>query len=291
MMILKNNKARHLLRVWIALLLVYLSSYFFYPNALTYMLVSTLFVMLTTMGSAFFQGLTRFFTLVAMVMMGHFVCPHLVSFYKNLDAMVFGSVVGIMTNTLIFADRVDLAFKNKVIPLLKASQHYFSTLVDGLLNAHVDDHQQAKSQVENAFIALPVWIYKPGFDLGLQKGYRYYFMQLAHLVEVLFAMQYITRKCSDVGEILCLESALLQCKRGVAEFIEAIIVLLNLEKLKEGVLDFGDHIDDMEFILRKHMPVSLEFLEMESRGKYLAEFVYKLRELRVVLIQLAKALR
>src|SRR5437762_867247 len=111
MMILKNNKARHLLRVLIALLLVYLISCFFFHN------------------------------------------------------------------------RVDLAFKKKVIPLLKASQHYFSTLIDCLLDASVDCQQQvhqALMQVENAFTTLPAWIYKPGFDLALQKGYRYYFMQLDH---------------------------------------------------------------------------------------------------------------
>ena len=138
---------------------------------------------------------------------------------------------------------------------------------------------------------MPVWVYQPGFDLALQKGYRYYFMQLNHLVEMLFAMHYLTRFNYDKAWIATMESSLLQCEQGVTEFVSAIMTLMDLEKLKEGVVDFEDHITHIEFIFNKIVSMPLEILETYSNAKYLIEFVHHLRELRIVLIQLAKALR
>lgn len=294
MKILLNPKIRHVIRILIAILLSYIFYNYIYHKALGLMLFSTLFVMLTSTGSALFQGLLRFFLLVMTIIIAHILFPHFVNFYNHMDVILWGSCIGILVNTFIFPDRVDLVFKRAVVPLLKASREYFSAIIFYLIDNNQDKmHQldQAKIQLESKLLLLPIWIYQPGFDLALQKGYRYYFMQLNHLVEILFAMHYLTRFSYDKEWIATMEGSLLQCEQGVTEFVAAIMTLMDLEKLKEGVVDFEDHITHIEFIFNKIMPVPLELLETYSNARYLAEFVHNLRELRVVLIQLAKALR
>jgi hypothetical protein len=250
--------------------------------------------MFTSTGSALFQGLIRFVLLIFLVVLGHVFFPHFLNFYNHTEAIFLGSLVGILTNTLILPDKVDLVFRKTVIPFLQAARDYFSAIIRYVLNNNSDHmHQmdQAKIQVESKLLFLPIWVYKPGFDLALQKGYRYYFMQLNHLVEILFAMHYLARFMYDKEWIKTIESSLLQCDQGVIEFVAAIMKLLDLEKLQEGVVDFEDDIHNIEMIFNKIVPVPLELLETYNDAKYLAEFVHNLRELRIVLIQLAKALR
>jgi hypothetical protein len=269
------------------MMLTYVFYHLIYHKALGLMLFSTIFVMLTSTGSAFFQGLLRFVLWVVLIAMAHMFFPYIIDW----NAIFLGSFVGILTNTLIFPDRIDLAFKKAVVPLLKASRDYFSAIISYLKDKHQDHMDQAKIHLQNKLLLLPVWIYQPGFDLALQKGYRYYFMQLNHLAEILFAMHYLVRFNYDREWIASMENSLLQCEQGVTEFVAAIITLLDLEKLKEGVVDFDANIRDIEHLFNKIIAVPLELLETYSNAKYLAEFIHNLSELRVVLIQLAKALR
>ncbi len=290
----KYPQIRHVLRVCVAILLTVAIYYFLYPKALGLMLFSTVFVMLTSTGSAFFQGLLRFFMLVVLAVAARMFFPYVVNFYNNMDVILCGSLVGVLTNTLIFSDRIDLEFKKAVIPLLRASRDYFSTIIFYLIDQNQDrmsQMDQEKIHFQSKLLLLPVWIYQPGFDSTLQKGYRYYFMQLNHLAEILFAMHYLVRFSYDKAWITNIESSLLQCDQGMNEFVTAITTLLYLEKLKEGVVDFEGNIHDMELIFNKIIAMPMELLETYSNAKYLAEFVHNLRELRSVLIQLAKALR
>lgn len=294
MKILLNPKVRHFIRILIAMLLSYIFYNYIYHKALGLMLFSTFVVMLTSTGSALFQGLLRFFLLIMVIITAYILFPDFAHFYNNMDVIFWGSCIGVLVNTLIFPDKVDLDFKRTVVPLLKTSRDYFSAIIFYLIDHNQDRmHQlnQNKLRLESALLLLPIWIYQPGFDFALQKGYRYYFMQLNHLVEILFAMHYLARFSYDRNWIATIESSLLQCEQGVNEFVAAIMILMDLEKLKEGVVDFEDHISHIECIFNKIMSVPLELLETHSNVRYLAEFAHNLRELRVVLIQLAKALR
>lgn len=292
--LLENHKIRFLLRTSIAVLIAFLVSYYFYHKALGLMLFSTLFVMLTSTGSAFFQGLLRFFLLIFLVIAVHFIVPKMVYFYNHMDVILFGSFIGILTNVLIFPDKINLEFKRAVTPFLKDSCEYFSAIISYLNDNNPDrmhHMDQAKIHLQNKLLLLPIWVYQPGFDLALQKGYRYYFMQLNHLAEILFAMHYLTRFNYDKTWMKSIEDSLSNCDHSMTEFVTAIMTLLDMKKLQEGVIDFEEDINNIEAIFNKLVPVPPELLETYSNAKYLAEFIHYVRELRVVLIQLAKALR
>lgn len=291
--LLENHKIRYLFRIFIAILIIFIVYHDLYHKALGLMIFSTVFVMVTSTGSAFFQGLLRFFLLIFLVISVHWFNQRFTYFYNNMDVILCGSFVGIFTNVLIFPDKINLEFKRAVVPLLKTSCGYFSAIISYLIDNNQDRMVQmdkAKIHFQNKLL-LPFWVYQPGFDLALQKGYRYYFMQLNHLAEILFAMHYLTRFTYDREWIAAMESSLTQCEQGMTEFVAAIMTLLDLEKLKEGVIDFEDQINNIECIFNKIISVPLELLEIYNNAKYLAEFIHNLRELRVVLIQLAKALR
>ncbi len=283
--LIKNNKLRHIMRMMIAVLSTFIFYRYVYSHALGLMLFSTIFVMLTSVGSAFFQGLLRFLLLMLAAIMLHGIFP----FLNETKAILLGSLIGIVMNTLVFPDRIDLEFKNTVVPFLKAARDYFSEILDHLKDEKKDN--KAKIQFEETLLALPAWVYKPGFDSTLQKGYRYYFMKLNQLAEILFAMNYLTQFPYDKEWIVTIESPLMQCKQGVDEFVAAIINLLDLEKPKKDVTDFEDAINAMDAVINKMRPGPLDLLDTQNPIKYLIEFAYQLRELRFVMIQLAKACR
>lgn len=284
---LKNNKNRHFVRIVMACFVTIALYFFLYNFQLILMLLATVVVMLTQTGNAVYQGIIRYFMLVVVVMLLYLLLPEQIDFYRDLNAITLGGTIGIICNVLLFPDRINVEFQRTVIPFLKTSAHYFAAIATLMLTGKSDETQKYK--LENQLLKLPTWMYESGFDITLQTGYRYYVMKLNHLAEILFSMHYLARKSYSRELLEMISVSLLQAKDRMQEFVMAINTLLDLKKLKEGVHDFAEDIDEMEnqFKSMLKMPANLS----RTDHQYFAEFLRDLSELRVVLIQLAKALR
>ncbi|MDA8561579.1 hypothetical protein N9L02_00520 [Gammaproteobacteria bacterium] len=288
---IENNKIRFFIRVIFAIVVCFVINKSFDSISLIALIFSTIFIMISSVGNRFSSGLIKFFILISMFSIIHFTFPDIKDFYLNIYAIIIAVFLGISANLFILPDRLDFEFQKTVIPLLNSSKIYFSSIARSICDDNLEEVYKNKVKIENCLKDLPIWVYESGFDLVLQKGYRFYFLKLNYLSEILFSMSYLARFSYDNQLTQLVEKPLMQCADRMHKWVDAIISLLKEEKLKEGVIDFSEDIIEIETLFYKLAPASLDFLKSHKDLKYFSEFIYNLQELRNTLLNLAKALR
>lgn len=286
----KINSQKHIARICIALGIALIVNFFAAETKQGWLPCATIIVMLTPTGSALYQGIWRFFLVSSMVALVSlfFSSMHLLS--MRMYDVVLGSVIGIIINVMVFPDKVDVEYRNAFIPLLKSYACYFSSLITLLLEQNSVNAEKAKIRVEKNFKKLPVWIYEMGFDLALQTGYRYFFMKVSQIGEILFSMHGLARYPFPKEVLQEIQKPLLQCAIHVEKICAALIIVLELKKLPKGVADFDEELVEIEEKIKNSIS-SMEIYSAKKEDIYLAEFSYYLRELRQLFIDLSKTLR
>lgn len=287
----RQNRVRHLVRILCALIIALLFNHFAAQTKQAWLPMTTVLVMLTTTGSAVYQGLWRFFIISCVVVVGSLIFSSVPLLFMRMYDVVFGAIIGIVANSIILPDRVDAEYRMVYVPILKAYARYFSALVFLLLDKNLLTADKEKIQVENCLQTLPGWIYEPGFDSALQKGYRYFFMKVGQVGEILFSMHHLARFSYDEELLNVVREPLLQCVLRVEQFMDAMVKVLELKKLSEGIVDFGGELEEMESRFKKVVPVAMEATRVATDYVYLTEFIYDMRDLREALLRLTEALR
>lgn len=289
--VFNNNKIRHSIRIICAIFIALITNYYFSFTDEGWIIMAAAFVMLTTVGSALYQGLLRFFLLASLVTVASLLFSSITALTLRLNDIAIGAFIGIAANIIILPDRVDVEFRSTLGPLLQSYGAYFSGIIELLLKNNQKNAEIAKIQVEKELLHLPIWVYEVGFDIRMQKGYRYFFMKISQISEILFALHYLARHPFDVKLLERTHDVFIQCVLKVNQFILALMTVLELKKLTEGVDDFEEEIALIENEFKKIAPISLELLDIEKASVYFVEFSYALKELHSSLVSLAKALR
>lgn len=286
-----NNKIRQGIRISLAIAFALFITTVFALKEPFWVWAATIFVMLTAIGSAFYQGLLRFFVLTGIAIVISFVFSSTKWLDIRVTNITIGAAIGIIINMLILPDRIDIEFRKAVVPLLRAYVAYFSGIVTLLVNHEASAADKARNEVEMILPRLPAWVYEAGFDITMQKGYRYFFMKLGHVSEILFSMQQIARYPFNEVLLVDISQPLEVISQKLKNWVDALVTLLELKKLSEGVDDIQEEIIKIEEDFKKTVPLSLELLEVKKEYVYFAEFIYNLKDLRNALTMLAKALR
>ncbi len=286
-----NNKIRHVVRIICAFVIALIVNNYISFTDEGWIIMTAVFVMLTSIGSAFYQGLIRFFLLGGMVLIASLVFSTMTVALIRLDDIAIGAFIGIMANVTILPDRVDAEFRLGLIPLLKSYNAYFTSIIELLVQNNTVPAEQAKIEVEKQLQQLPAWVHEVGFDIHMQKSYRYFFMKMSQISEILFALHYLSRHPFSMALLERTQGLFLQCVLKVNQFILALITLLELQKLAEGVDDFEEEIALIERDFNQNMPTSLGLLDIEKECIYFAELIYGLKDFRRALVNVAKTLR
>jgi len=289
--LIKTNMARHVIRILCAFGIALPLTYYLSATKQGWLPFATISVMLTATGSALYQGLLRFFLITIVIVIGSLIFSPLYLLYMRMYDVVLGALVGILANIVILPDRVDFACRTAFIPVLQSYASYFSALVALLLQRDLSGAEREKTNVEKKLQQLPEWVYEVGFDVTLQKGYRYFFMKVGQIGEILFAMHHLARYPFSDELLNTIREPLLQCVTRVEQFIAALVSVLELKKLTEGIVDFGAELMEMEEKFKVIVPPALEVAEVARDYVYLTEFIYDLRDLRSSLLRLTEALR
>jgi len=289
--LIKVNAARHSIRILCALGIALPLTYYVSATKQGWLPFATIIVMFTATGSALYQGLLRFFLITVIVVIGSLIFSPTYLLYMRMYDVVLGALVGILANIVILPDRVDFECRTAFIPILQSYVSYFSALVALLLQRDLLGAEREKINVEKKLQQLPEWVYEVGFDVTLQKGYRYFFMKVGQIGEVLFAMHHLARYPFSDELLNTIREPLLQCVIRVEQFIVALIRVLELKKLTEGIVDFGAELMEIEEKFKVIVPPALEVAEVAKDYVYLTEFIYDLRDLRSSLLRLTEALR
>lgn len=288
---IKINSFRHAARIFFALVIAFIVNHFLASTKEWWLPCTTLIVMLTSTGSALYQGLWRFFLIASVVIIGSLIFSPMHLLYMRMYDIVLGALIGILMNVVIFPDKVDVEFRNAFVPILKSYALYFSSLVSLLLDRNQIDAEREKLSIEEKLLKLPAWVYEAGFDLTLQKGYRYFFMKVNQIGEILFAMHHVARFTYSDDLLNTIREPLLQCIVRMEQFIASLITVLELKKLSEGIIDFDSELAEIEARFKEIVSSAQEPISPSTDLLYLTEFIYHLRELRNALLRLTETLR
>jgi hypothetical protein len=284
-----TNKKRYFISMTIALIISLVVGYFYAQINELWVMLTAIYVMQTSIGSEFYQGVKRFLVISLLVFIAAIVMYSMRFFYQVMHDVIMGAVIGILANMFIFPRRADKEFRAAILPVVRSYNDYFTAIIDLLIQKNTQDRGNAV--LENHLQALPDWVYVVGFDGGLQAGYRFFLMKLEQMSNVLFAMHHLARYEYEKELIAKIREPLLQCAEHVNQFFIAMITVLELEKVTEKVSGLEEEIAELEKQFQIVVPLSLELLDMKPDYVYLAEFVYYFKDLRRILLKMDEALR
>ncbi len=285
---MKKNFRREL-KFTFAIVLSFIFEHYFSLSHEYLIPITTVLVMITTVGNALHQGLQRFLSILIVVTLASWIFKSSHLIYARVLDVSMGAAIGILTNLFLLPERADVAFRETLIPVLTAYQQYFAAIVHLLLDKK--DAEDNKNIVENGLLKLPLWVYKPGFNIFLQRGQRFFLLKIEQVGDILFSMHYLARQKYSETLLSEIREPLQQCTKRVNEFFSALITILELKKLPEGVTDFAEDISGLEKALRAVDPLPLDLLSLSKDNSYFAAFIYDLKDLHREMVSLAQALR
>lgn len=274
--------------------------------------LTTILVMQTSMGVALRQGIYKFIIIFSSVILGSLLVfiIHQVfavdvfpivnhdSLYARLYDITIGAIIGIVANILIFPTRLDKEFRLNVIPLLDAYSNYLLCITHLLFQKdhhHVENAEMQKRQLEKVLQAqamlFPEWVYESGFSVTLRPGHRHFLVMIERVGQILFSMHYIARQHFDEVLLQTLKDPLNVATDQARKTIQAMITVLNLNKLNEGVSDLSEELDALESAFKVAVPLSIELLDMSKDYIYLSALIQDWKDLRTALVRLGQALR
>ncbi len=203
--------------------------------------------------------------------------------------VLIGAAIGIISNLILLPRRVDTEFREKILPVVKVCNDYFSLIIDQLLQQ--ENKQFDNAALENALLKLPDWVYQRGFSGVFQKGYRFFLIKIEQISDVLFSMHHLVRYQYDKELIAKIRPPLLQYVEHVNQFFSSIVTVLELKTLTDAPSDLENEMNELQKQFFSIVPSSLELLDMRRDYVYLAAFVYNLMDLRKLLLKLGEALR
>lgn len=217
-------------------------------------------------------------------------------FYARLYDITFGAVIGILANLLLFPIKPDKEFRNNVIPLLQAYKSYLFSIIDLLF--HPENTAQAeqqrwevekKLQTQHAFF--PEWVYEKGLSLSLQPGYRHFLIMTERLGQILFSMHYLAKHDFPKELLSSFQAPFLNYIAQTEKIFAALIMVLSLQQRPKAVGDLSDELGELDQMLKKTVPLSVELLDISPNYIKLAALIENLRDFRSTLIQLGWAVR
>lgn len=287
--LLRTNGIRYCCSLFLAFMLSLVLNYFLATSQVFLIPLTTLFVMQTSIGNAFYQGMQKCLLVIIFIAAASLFVHSIPLFYLMTHDVLIGSVIGIMANLLLWPRKADAQFREEILPTIKTFNEYFSLIIDQLLQQ--DSSKFNNAALENVIIKLPDWVYERGFNNALQVGYQFFLLQIEKMSDALMSMHHLARYQYDKELIAKIRPTLLQYVDRVNQFFISVITVIELKTLIEEPSDLEKEMTELQNQLFTIVPSSLELLDMRRDYVYLAAFIYNLKDLRKLLLKMGEALR
>ncbi len=290
---LKSNSNRYILSLMIALIFAVIINYLFAMTNCFLIPLVAVYTMQTSVGNSFYQGMKKFAIVMAIILVACLLVYSIRLFYEMTHDALIGASIGIIANLILFPRMPDTEFREKIIPVIKIFNQFFSKISDQVLN--YDNNKFSNISMENALLSLPDWVYERGFNSALQTGYRFFLNKVEEISDILFSMHHLVRYQYDKELIAKIRPALLQYVEHVNQFFESVITVFELKILSEEPRDLENKLEKEMSELQSQFfgiaPSSLELLDLKRDYVYLAAFIYNLRDLSKLLLKMGESLR
>lgn len=207
-----------------------------------------------------------------------------------------GVFLGLLATLLVFPDKADLEFSERVLPLMKALSHYLAELGQAFLEQPKSTLAPKQRQAVETLWAnrdeyFPVWVFEPGFNPLLRPGHSYVVIHLGQITEILFALNHLARHRFKDELFQRLMPGLKDCFRHSEELFTPIQTVLQGKKLILKPSDYVEDLAALEKDFRSQVELSLELLDLSRDYVYLAALLRTLKDLRLKLLEIASTLR
>lgn len=214
---------------------------------------------------------------------------------------VIGGVVGILFSQFVLPVRFGMEFRAGLIPILRALADYSHALTVGFLhkdsNENILDQKPINIKKANVKKALqtqqgiyPEWVYETGFNPGLRSGFRFFLINLEHMTDLFFSIDYLISRDVDAALLKALSNSFSVAMQKNDELFHALIDCFENNKIKNTESDFISDISELENTLRHLVPDNLEILDLSPDNITLIALVRNIKDLRGLLLQLVMAL-
>lgn len=286
---LKIHNVRHVITLLIALSVSVVANYYFGETPWFLVPLTTLYVMQTSIGNSFYQGMHKLILILLIIATCSLLVYSLPFFLHLAHDVTIGAAIGIIAKLIILPEKPATEFRAELLPAINTLNAYFSKIIDQLLQH--DSHIVNNAALENALLALPNWVYERGFNSALQTGYRFFLSNVEKTSDILMSMHHLARYQYDKELIAKIRPALLQYVDNVNLFFASVTTVLELKKLSEEPSNLSNEMAELQKQLFTIVPSSLELLDMRRDYVYLAAFIYNLKDLRKLLLKMGEALR
>ncbi len=283
-----NNKFRYAISMALAALISSSVAMVWDKHDHCLIALSALYVMQTSIGNALYQGMKKCLQLIVLVLLATWFAHSATFLSITLQNVLIGTAIGIAANLFIFPRKADIEFRQALLPILWVYQNYLKNILECIQKKSA---LQNNAALEKSILAFPDWVTKRGFDVGLQKGYQFFFIKVEQVAEVLFTLHYLARHAFESDLLEVTEETLQKCAAQIDGFFAALRQALALQPLTHEVRPFEEEINALEKQFYLLAPNSIELLDLREDYIYFAEFIYCLRDLDRYLTKMGEALR
>lgn len=212
--------------------------------------------------------------------------------YRVFDISI-GALIGILGSAMVLPVKLDKEFSAGVIPILDSLREYTNALAACFVSFEQthgmgEYKQKVEMTLQSQQGMYPEWVYEVGFNRGLRSGFRFFLVNLEHIIELYFSMNYLlARHVDPLGEV---NDHIVQSLKKNDELLEILIHYFQNNKLLEIQSDFTSDTIELEKSLNQVVPNNLELLAITPNNLLLTALVRDMRDLRGLLLQLVKAL-
>lgn len=199
-------------------------------------------------------------------------------YFNFVLIVVMGCALWVIINPILFAPSLYQQLTQGVLPLLQV-----------LLQDKQDSKILMQSLIEK-ISGYPEWVFKIGFNPGLRAGYRFFLIQLEHVSELYFSMDYYVNYRLPNELLIAIQGPLATVQKSNKKLL---LTIVNQFQNKPPLDENENYIDDMTVLtdaVKRIIPSDLSLLDVSPDSVSLAAFMQDMTDLRRVLLQLVAAL-
>ncbi len=179
-------------------------------------------------------------------------------------------------------------FRKALLPTMNTMYSYFNSILQTLLNGASTDLQ---SEMEKKLMTSPGWVYSQDFNARLQAGHRFFLMRVEQLADSLFSIDYLAKHVIDKRMVEPMCESLQTCVERINTFFLAIIRVMDGKALMEGLDYVSNEMTVLENQCWATVPTQLDQLQFSTEAMGLVEFVYHVKDVGHILLNIAETLR
>ena len=209
----------------------------------------------------------------------------------NKFSVLYGAlrraVIGMARYLLLPSLNLGEAFSQSVAPILQAYAEQANDVIEKFFSGKTPSPHFLLAGMTD----YPQWVYQDRVSPVFREGFRYFLMTLERMGDTLASMQYFASQKIAEDLLIEFQPVIKIYQENNAQLFALVQGYLATGKVGTITADYTEDVERLEAIFQRQVPVPLELLDMKKEYLSLAGFSRDLKDLRMLLLQLAATLQ